>query len=55
VGEQKKKDTVCPFSFVKERKQGVLLCKLFKKQIVCRSGQQYIRDDWHTGVSNFDL
>ena len=28
MGEQKKKDTVCPFSFVKEPKQGVSGAKL---------------------------
>ena len=40
MGEQKKKDTVCPFSFVKEPKQGVSGVKL------CFAPETTMRREW---------
>ena len=36
MGEQKKKDTVCPFSFVKEPKQGVLRANYSRRKTTMR-------------------
>ena len=43
MGEQKKKDTVCPFSFVKEPKQGVLRVNYSRSKTTMRREWDVVR------------